>query len=125
LVGVLAREYRALEQHLATGGHPTSPLRERDRISDRLTRLTDRMARLRGEARVLAEQVDHLTSVADDARTRQVIASNPVADREWHAAERDLTNHRRLLDETRDRITQLESERDTLLERLFALEDDT
>lgn len=74
---------------------------------------------------MLAEQVDHLTAVADDAETRQVIASNPVADREWHAAERDLTNHRRLLDETRDRISQLESERDTLLERLFDLEDDT
>lgn len=74
---------------------------------------------------MLAEQVDHLRSVADDAEMRQVIASNPVADREWHAAERDLTNHRRLLDETRDRIAQLESERDTLLERLFALEDDT
>lgn len=74
---------------------------------------------------MLAEQVDHLAAVADDAETRQVIASNPVADREWHAAERDLTNHRRLLDETRDRIAQLESERDTLLERLFALEDDT
>ena len=74
---------------------------------------------------MLSEQVDHLTATADEARTRQVVANNPVADREWHAAERDLTNHRRLLDETRDRITQLESERDTLLERLFDLEDDT
>ena len=74
---------------------------------------------------MLAEQVDHLSAAADDARTRQVVASNPVADREWHAAERDLTNHRRLLDETRDRITRMESERDTLLERLFDLEDDT
>ncbi len=74
---------------------------------------------------MLAEQVDHLAATADDARTRQVVANNPVTDREWHAAERDLTNHRRLLDETRDRISQLESERDTLLERLFDLEDDT
>ena len=83
------------------------------------------MQRLRGEARVLEEQVAHLQTTADDAGTRQAIASNPVADREWHAAERDLTNHRRLLDETRDRILQLEAERDQLLERLFDLEDDT
>ena len=74
---------------------------------------------------MLAEQVDHLAAVADDAGTRQAVASNPVADREWHAAERDLTNHRRLLDETRDRISKMESERDQLLERLFDLEDDT
>lgn len=74
---------------------------------------------------MLAEQVDYLTSVADDARVRQAVASNPVVDREWHAAERDLTNHRRLLDETRARISQMEAERDTLLERLFDLEDDT
>jgi hypothetical protein len=74
---------------------------------------------------VLAEQVDHLADIADDARMRQVVAGNPVADRAWHAAERDLTNHRRLLDETRERIAQLEAERDGLLERLFDLEDDT
>ena len=74
---------------------------------------------------MLAEQVDYLTSVADEAQTRSVVSSTPVADRDWHAAERDVTNHRRLLDETRARITDMETERDTLLERLFDLEDPT
>ena len=74
---------------------------------------------------MLAEQVDYLTEVADDAQTRSVVSSTPMADREWHAAARDVTNHRRLQDELRTTITDLEAERDTLLERLFDLEDDS
>jgi hypothetical protein len=74
---------------------------------------------------VLAEQVDYLVEVADDSQTRSVVSSTPMADREWHAAERDVTNHRRLQDELRTTITDLEAERDTLLERLFDLEDDS
>jgi hypothetical protein len=74
---------------------------------------------------VLAEQVDYLVEVADDSQTRSVVSSTPMADREWHAAERDVTNHRRLHDELRTTITDLEAERDTLLERLFDLEDDS
>ncbi|MFT6943252.1 MAG: hypothetical protein ACJA2F_001451 [Nitriliruptoraceae bacterium] len=74
---------------------------------------------------MLAEQVDYLVEVADDSQTRSVVSSTPMADREWHAAERDVTNHRRLQDELRTTITDLEAERDTLLERLFDLEDDS
>lgn len=73
---------------------------------------------------MLAEQVDHLAGVADDAQVRSAVSSTPVADREWHAAERDVANHRRLLEETRGRIAELEAERDRLLERLFDLEED-
>lgn len=72
---------------------------------------------------MLADQVTHLTGVADDAELRSTVSSTPVADREAHAAARDVANHARLLDETRDRIRDLEAERDTLLERLFALGD--
>jgi chromosome segregation ATPase len=104
-----------------TTGAPTSPLRERDRISDRLQRVTDRMHRLREEAGVLAEQVAYLRQVADDARVRSVVSSTPVADREADAAARDVANHERLLDEARTRMDELRAERDTLLERLFAL----
>ena len=107
-----------------TTGTPTSPLRERDRISDRLRRITDRIQRLRGEEAVLAEQVAHLTGVADDAQVRSTVSATPVADREAHAAVRDVANHDRLLRETRDRIRSLEQERDALLERLFALGED-
>ena len=99
-------------------------MRERDRISDRLRRITDRIQRLRAEAAVLAEQLAYLSEVADDAQVRSTVSATPVADREAHAAVRDVANHDRLLAETRDRIRALEYERDWLLERLFALEED-
>lgn len=73
---------------------------------------------------MLADQVAFLQGAADDAETRAAVSSTPVADREAHAAARDVANHARLLDETRQRITALEHERDELLDRLFDLEDD-
>ncbi len=51
------------------------------------------------------------------------MSSTPVADREADATARDVANHDRLLAEARERLRTLEDERDTLLERLFALED--
>ena len=73
---------------------------------------------------MLAEQVAHLSEVADDAQVRSTVSATPVADHEAHAAARDVANHDRLLAETRDRIRALEDERDGLLERLFALGED-
>ena len=70
---------------------------------------------------MLAEQVAHLSEAADDARVRATVSSTPVADREAHAAARDVANHDRLLQETRERIAALVEERDALLERLHAL----
>ena len=70
---------------------------------------------------MLAEQVNHLGEVADEAQVRATVSSTPVTDREAHAAARDVANHDRLLAETRDRILDLEAERDVLLERLFDL----
>ncbi len=96
--------------------------RQAARIRERLARVQDDLKRVRANQRVLAEQVAHLSDVADDAETRHLVAQTPLADREWRAARTDRDRHAVLLEESRDEAAALLEEQDRLLERLFDLE---
>lgn len=96
--------------------------RQAARIREQLARVQDDLKRVRANQRVLAEQVDHLSDVADDAETRHLVAQTPLADREWRAARTDRDRHAVLLEESRQQAQALLAEQDRLLERLFDLE---
>lgn len=90
-------------------------------MRERLSRTQQQLKRVRANERVLAEQVDHLASVAGDAETRNLVAETPLADREWRQARTDLDRHTALLDEARREAADLLAEQDRLLDRLGEL----
>ncbi|MFP5309276.1 MAG: hypothetical protein ACLGIR_06815 [Actinomycetes bacterium] len=120
------------EHHLTTDRVPDAHLegpatvtREATRIREQLARVQERLHKLRAEQRVLAEQVQHLADVLDDAETRKLVSQTPLADRDWRSARDDHDRHARLLDEAHAGLAELATERDRLLDRLIELEEDT
>jgi flagellar biosynthesis chaperone FliJ len=95
-------------------------MRLRRNVQKRLADLRHEIMRVKENLRVLDEQVAHAEDVADEAATRAVVASNPLADRERRAAAEDLRRVRRERDETAARLASLLDEQDRLLERLAA-----
>jgi hypothetical protein len=89
-------------------------------VSKRLADVRDEVRRLREALAVLEEQVAHVSDVAEDAATRAVVSSTPLADRERRQAEDDLRRVRRERDETAARIQALLAEQDSLLDRMAA-----
>lgn len=96
--------------------------RQAARVREQLARVQEDLKRVRAEERVLAEQVAHLSEVADAAETRHLVAQTPLADREWRVARTDRDRHAALLDEARHEADRLLAERDRLLDQLFDLE---
>ena len=86
--------------------------RQAARIREQLARVQDDLKRVRANQRVLAEQVAHLSDVADDAETRHLVAQTPLADREWRVARTDRDRHAVLLDEARQEAEDLLAEQD-------------
>jgi chromosome segregation ATPase len=104
-------------------GDPTAHVRRTQRTHRRLQRLRADLERARTTQRELTAQVDHLVGIADDATTEAVVAGHEPAARDARAATSDLDRHRRLLDATRQEITDLLAEQDRLLDRLQELTD--
>lgn len=88
------------------------------RIRSRLAQLADELERARQAEHVLADQVEHLTEVADDAETRKLTAETPLAERAWREARTDLDRHAGSLEDTRRLIADLRAEQDALLDQL-------
>ncbi|MBW3621570.1 MAG: hypothetical protein KY461_15105 [Actinobacteria bacterium] len=107
------------------GGKSTNATREAAKVRERLARVQEALKRVRASERVLAEQVAYLDEVAADAETRKLVAQTPLADREWQEARTDRDRHAALLEEARGESSELLTERDRLLERLFDLEGTT
>ena len=95
-------------------------MRLRRNVQKRLADLRREVARVKETLRVLDEQVAHAEGVADEATTRAVVASTPLADRERRAAAEDLRRVCRQRDEAAARLASLLAEQDRLLERLAA-----
>lgn|GEM_PF-4034707 len=68
---------------------------------------------------MLVDQLVHLRGAAADASTDAVVRDTGPSVREAHAADRDVANHQRLLDELDQRRARLQDERDQLLDRLL------
>jgi hypothetical protein len=87
-------------------------------VKRRLTRVGRRLSSLRGELRVLDEQLVHLTDDADDTRIRSLVSENQLAEREHRDAQRHAdaqSAHRARLVAT---IAELERRQDELLDQL-------
>lgn len=92
-------------------------------IQDRLSDLADEIARLRREVEVLAEQIEHQASVADDARLRALVSETPLSERESRTTADDLARLERSRDDALARIEALRLEVDTLLDGMSAERD--
>lgn len=95
-------------------------MRVRGNVQKRLADVRDELRRQREALGVLDEQVSHAAGVADDAATRAVVSSTPLADRERRRAEDDLRRVRRERDEVAARVAALLAEQDALLDRMTA-----
>ena len=88
-------------------------------LARRLQDLRDEAERLHAKIAVLDEQVTYVASVADEARTRALVSSTPLADREHREAEEDLRRARAQRDEVAARLAEIAGEQDRLLERML------
>ena len=88
-------------------------------VKKRLEELGTEMSRLREMLRILDEQVAYIAEQAEDAETRAIVASTPLADRERRETAQDLRRVRRQRDETASRLQEMNREQDRLLERLL------
>ncbi len=89
------------------------------RIREQLDELAAKLARAQQELAVAHEQIAFQSGVADEAQVRMVVSGTPLADREYREARDDLERLKRHEERTRALITELNEERDHLLERLF------
>jgi Zn-dependent M32 family carboxypeptidase len=112
----------AYRDHLTASRTTTATARQTTRVHERLNRIQDDLRRVRATERVLSEQVAYLAELAEDAETRKLVAQTPLADRAWREARTDRDRHHVLLDEARREADGLISERDRLLDQLFALQ---
>lgn len=87
-------------------------------LERRLTEVSKRLKRARAELSVMDEQLAALSDSADDARLRALVSETPIANREYHEAQRhaDAMERSRLAVVTS--ITELEKAQDELLDRL-------
>jgi chromosome segregation ATPase len=88
-------------------------------IAERRLRSTSRsLKELKDELRVVVEQLDHLTDEAHEKGIRSLVSETPLAAREFEEVER----HRHVLEQVvariRHQMADLESEQDSLLDRL-------
>ncbi|HEU5301974.1 MAG TPA: hypothetical protein VFW06_07020 [Acidimicrobiia bacterium] len=89
-------------------------------LQRRLVDVSDRLKRLRAELAVTAEQLTFLEEEAEEARMRALVAETPLTD----AEARDARRHAEAMGRHRDAllvgIQALETEQDTLLDRMSA-----
>ena len=88
-------------------------------IQQRLRALSDEVGTIKTELRILDEQIEFQTGVADDARLRAIVSETPLADRESQEASEDLTRMIRSRDDAQKRLDGLLAEQDSLLERML------
>ena len=90
----------------------------RSHVERRLQDVTDRLRRAREELAVLDEQLAAFTDAADEARIRAVVAETPLAEKEWHEAQRHADAMGASRRELANRIQDLQRSQDTLLDRI-------
>jgi hypothetical protein len=88
-------------------------------IQKSLTQLRERLARARGELRIVEEQILFQMDVLEEAKTRMLVSETPIADREFRIARDDyerLVGQRSLVN---SEIVDLQREQDRLLDRML------
>jgi hypothetical protein len=87
-------------------------------IERRLTEVHRRLQRAREELAVAEEQWAALASDAEDARLRALVSETPLADQEFHEAQRHADAMARSRAAVLESISELEQAQDQLLDRL-------
>ena len=77
-----------------------------------------RLVRARQELAVVEEQLEVFLETADEARIRALVSETPLADRDWHDAQRHAAAMTRSRDTAGARVAELEREQDDLLDKL-------
>ncbi len=77
-----------------------------------------RLVRARQELAVVEEQLEVFLETADEARIRALVSETPLADRDWHDAQRHAAAMTRSRDIAGARVAELEREQDDLLDKL-------
>ena len=93
----------------------------RERIERRLRGVVRQLSEARADLRVCEEQLVQVTDEADECRIRALVSETPLADREYRQAQRHASRLIRHRDDLVARISRLESEQDSLLDRFTAL----
>ena len=90
----------------------------RSLIERRLTDVSARLKRAREELAVLDEQLAVFADHADDARIRALVSETPLANKEYHEAQRHADAMQRSRRVAAASITDLQQAQDELLDRL-------
>jgi hypothetical protein len=89
-------------------------------LERRLSEISERLKRLKGELAVVDEQLAFLADAADEARLRALVSETPLADREHHEARKHADAMARERANIVASIQELERSQDELLDRLVA-----
>lgn len=109
-----------ISTRVPAGLAPRLPPMSRSHVERRLSEVSTRLKALRDELAVSDEQLAHLADTAEDARLRALVSETPVAEREFHEAQRHADAMARHRAELVAAIERLEATQDELLDRLTA-----
>jgi len=85
----------------------------------KLLEMADEIKRLGQDLRVSAEQLEHLESDAEEARIRSMVSETPLSEATFHEASRHAEAMRKHHDDVQQRIVDLETRQNELLDRMF------
>ncbi len=89
-------------------------------IERKLTEVSDEIKRVRDELRVSTEQLEHFNGEADEARLRALVSETPMAEQEFQEAHRHAETMRRHHHDLEERLVELETRQDALLDQMMA-----
>jgi len=89
-------------------------------LERRLVDVSERLKRIRAELAVTEEQLGFLEEQAQDERLRALVAETPLADVEARDARRHADAQAQHRDALRATVRELETEQDSLLDRISA-----
>ncbi|MGC8627187.1 MAG: hypothetical protein ACP5VR_06435 [Acidimicrobiales bacterium] len=87
-------------------------------IERRLTEVSQRLRRARGELAVVDEQLRALSETAEEARTRSLVSESPLAAKEYREAKRHADAMGSARQALAGQVRRLEAEMDDLLNKL-------
>lgn len=91
----------------------------RSRTKKRLAQVSNEIARLKEELRILTEQMVQVDDEASDARLRSLVSETPLAASEHRSASRTAEAFRRDHQVKSERLVFLERRQDELLDQLL------
>ncbi len=91
---------------------------QRGTIERRIRDVHARLLLAREELAVSEEQLEIFVATADEARIRSLVSETPLADHEWHEAQRHAEAMTRARDLALAEVGELERARDELLSKL-------